>query len=289
MFIKNINAYKLETKLAKAELTEVLESKPAREPGTQELSAYGFTAPVKQSSELVIEAGDYMLICAEENKRDLPASVVKAEFDKQVEKIEHDQCRKVYKKERDQIKDEVIMRLLPSAFIKTSRIYAIICNKSSMIYIGHSSKTKCEEMLNAIRSVLGSLPVRPLELNLEQCDVMTKILRYGSHVFECGTKATLKDIDGIETVKFTNHDLGSEEVIDHIDAGKVVTEIELLSKQDMRFVLNEKLTLKQVKYPEREDDESDFIGDLAIAGGLLTLLIGDLANEFGGINIPERI
>ena len=289
MFIKNLNAYKLETKLAKTELTEALESKPARQPGTQELSAYGFTAPVKQSSELVIEAGDYMLICAEENKRDLPASVVKAEVDKQVEKIEQDQCRKVYKKERDQIKDEIIIDMLPNAFIKTSRVYAIIDSKNGMIFVGHSSKAKCEEMLNAIRSVLGSLPVRPLELNLEQCDVMTKILRYGSHVFECGTKATLKDIDGIETVKFTNHDLGSEEVIDHIDAGKVVTEIELLSKQDMRFVLNEKLTLKQIKYPEREDDESDFIGDLAIAGGLLTLLIGDLANEFGGIKIPERI
>lgn len=289
MFIKSLNVYKLEAKLAKAELTEALESKPARQPGTQELSAYGFAAPVKQSSELVIEAGDYMLICAEENKRDLPASVVKAAVEKKVESIELSQGRKVYKKERDQIKDEIIIDMLPNAFIKTSRIYAIIDSKSGMIFIGHSSKTKCEEMLNAIRSVLGSLPVRPLEFNLEQCDVMTKILRYGSHVFECGTKATLKDIEGIETVKFTNHDLGSEEVIDHIDAGKVVTEIELLSKQDIRFVLNEKLTLKQIKCPEAEEDESDFLSDLSIAGGLLSQLVDDLARVFGGINKPKRI
>lgn len=289
MFIKNLNAYKLETKLAKAELTEVLESKLAREPGTQELSAYGFAAPVKQSSELVIEAGDYMLICAEENKRDLPSSVVKAEVDKQVEKIESEQCRKVYKKERDQIRDEVIMRLLPSAFIKASRIYAIICNKSSMIYIGHSSKTKCEEMLNAIRSVIGSLPVRPLEFNHDPRAAMTRILRVGSEWFLFGLKATLKDIEGVETVKFTNHDLSSDEVTDHIDAGKVVTELEMLSVRDIRFTLNDNLTLKQIKYPEREDGESDFIDDLVIAGGLLTVLIGDLANEFGGIKINERI
>ena len=289
MFIKNLNVYLLEKTISADSLTKALSEKPASEPIAMELSTYGFAQPHKQSSDLVIEAGDYMLICAEESKRDLPASVAKAKVDKHVEEIESSQCRKVYKKERDQIKDEIIIDMLPNAFIKTSRVYAIIDSKNGMIFVGHSSKAKCEEMLNAIRSVLGSLPVRPLELNLEQCDVMTKILRYGSHVFECGTKATLKDIDGIETVKFTNHDLGSEEVIDHIDAGKVVTEIELLSKQDMRFVLNEKLTLKQIKYPEREDDESDFIGDLAIAGGLLTLLIGDLANEFGGINIPERI
>ena len=289
MFIKNLNAYKLETKLAKEELTDALESKPAREPGTQELSAYGFAAPVKQSSEIVIEAGDYMLICAEENKRDLPSSVVKAEVDKQVEKIENEQCRKVYKKERDQIKDEVIMRLLPSAFIKTSLVYAIICNKSSMIYVGHSSKTKCEEMLNAIRSVIGSLPARPLEFNHDHRAAMTRILRTGSKWFLFGMKATLKDIEGVETVKFTNHDLGAQEVTEHIDSGKVVTELEMLSVRDMRFIMNDNLTLKQIKYPETDEDESDFISDLAIAGGLLTLLIGDLANEFGGINKPERI
>lgn len=289
MFIKNLNVYKCEKKISKEELTEALKSKPAREPGTQELSAYGFTAPVKQSSELVIEAGDYMLICAEENKRDLPARVVKAEVEKMVEKIEHDQCRKVYKKERDQIKDEVVMRLLPSAFIKTSRIYAIICNKSNMIFVGHSSHNKCEEMLNAIRSALGALPVRLLQFNHEPRSVMTSILRNGAEKFECGLKATLKDIDGVETVKFSSHDLGAQEVIEHIYLCKVVTELEMLSVRDMRFIMNDSLTLKQIKYPETDEDESDFISDLVLAGGMLSQLITDLASEFGGVSIPKSI
>ena len=132
MFIKSLNVYKLETRLAKEELTEELESKPAREPGTQELSAYGFTAPVKQSSELVVEAGDYMLICAEENKRDLPASVVNAEVERMVEKIEHEQCRKVYKKERDQIKDEIKM-LKAAARDYRSRFQRLVEDQSHVL------------------------------------------------------------------------------------------------------------------------------------------------------------
>ncbi len=49
-----------------------------------------------------------MLIAARKEERILPGSVVRDALKEKVDEIEAEQMRKVYKKERDQLKDEII-------------------------------------------------------------------------------------------------------------------------------------------------------------------------------------
>ncbi|RCI67150.1 recombination-associated protein RdgC, partial [Pseudomonas aeruginosa] len=69
---------------------------------------YGFIPPLGKGEDapLVHESGGFYLVAARKEERILPGSVVRDALTEKVEEIETAQSRKVYKKERDQLKDE---------------------------------------------------------------------------------------------------------------------------------------------------------------------------------------
>ena len=118
MFFNQFRAYRItspEFKIDAATLEEALKTKPARKPESQELTAIGFLPPFgnDKNGPLVVAADGYLLVNMRTNERILPGSVVRDELKDKVDEIEASQSRKVYKKERDQLKDEIIQALLP--------------------------------------------------------------------------------------------------------------------------------------------------------------------------------
>ena len=75
-----------------------------------------------------------------------------------VDEIEAQQMRKVYKKERDQLKDEIVQTLLPRAFIRRSSTFAAIAPSLGLILVDSASAKKAEDLLDAARS--ARLPCR---------------------------------------------------------------------------------------------------------------------------------
>lgn len=158
---KNILVYRLTQDMpfdAEA-LEQALATKPARPPASQELSTYGFVAPFGKGEDapLVHVNGDFMLIAARRVEKMLPGSVVKDAVRAKVEAIEAEQLRKVYKKERDQIKDEVIQSLLPHAFPRARNTFALLMLKHGLIVVDCSSPRTAEDLLSTLREVIGSL------------------------------------------------------------------------------------------------------------------------------------
>src|SRR3546814_12059844 len=92
----------------------------------------------------------------------LPGGVVKDALKEKVDEIEAEQMRKVYKKERDQIKDEIIQAFLPRAVIRKSGTFAAIDAERGLILVNSASPKKAEDVLSTLREAIGSLPVRPL-------------------------------------------------------------------------------------------------------------------------------
>ncbi|MEG6913858.1 recombination-associated protein RdgC, partial [Pseudomonas aeruginosa] len=116
------------------QLDEALKSKPARPCGSQEMTTYGFTTPLIAGSESLVHASTgYWLIAAEKHEKKLKGKVVREELLKRVQKIETEQARKVYKKERDTIKDEVVMDFLPRAFDEKEVVRAILNVEQNLI------------------------------------------------------------------------------------------------------------------------------------------------------------
>ncbi len=264
MWFKNLLTYRLtqDVPFEPEALEAALASKPARPCASQELTTYGFVAPFGKGEDapLVHVSGDYLLIAARKEERILPSSVVNDAVKEKVEEIETEQMRKVYKKERDQIKDEIIQAFLPRAFIRRSMIFAAIAPRLGVILVNSASAKRAEDLLSTLREVMGSLPVRPATVKSAPVATMTDWVKSqnaaeGFYVLdECELRDTAED-GGI--VRCKRQDLTGEEIQLHLSTGKVVTQLALAWQDKLSFVLDDKMVIKRLKFEELLQEQAE--------------------------------
>ncbi len=264
MWFKNLLSYRLtqEVPFEAQALEDALASKPARPCASQELTTYGFIAPFGKGEDapLVNVSGEFLLIAARKEERILPSSVVNDAVKEKVEEIETEQMRKVYKKERDQIKDEIIQAFLPRAFIRRSIIFAAIAPRLGMILVNSASAKRAEDLLSTLREVMGSLPVRPATVKIAPTATMTDWVKSqqaaeGFYVLdECELRDTAED-GGI--VRCKRQDLTGEEIQLHLSTGKMVTQLALAWQDKLSFVLDDKMVIKRLKFEELLQEQAE--------------------------------
>lgn len=306
MWFKNLLTYRLtqDVPFEPEALEAALASKPARPCASQELTTYGFVAPFGKGEDapLVHVSGDYLLIAARKEERILPSSVVNDAVKEKVEEIETEQMRKVYKKERDQIKDEIIQAFLPRAFIRRSMIFAAIAPRLGVILVNSASAKRAEDLLSTLREVMGSLPVRPATVKIAPVATMTDWVKSqkaaeGFYVLdECELRDTAED-GGI--VRCKRQDLTGEEIQLHLSTGKVVTQLALAWQDKLSFVLDDKMIIKRLKFEEllqeqAEQDGGDEAAQQFDASFQLMMMtfaefLPVLFEALGGEDIPQGV
>lgn len=306
MWFKNLLTYRLtqDVPFEPEALETALASKPARSCASQELTTYGFVAPFGKGEDapLVHVSGEFLLIAARKEERILPSSVVNDAVKEKVEEIEAEQMRKVYKKERDQIKDEIIQAFLPRAFIRRSMIFAAIAPRQGLILVNSASAKRAEDLLSTLREVMGSLPVRPVTVKVAPVATMTdwvKAQAPAADFFvldECELRDTAED-GGI--VRCKRQDLTGEEIQLHLSTGKVVTQLALAWQDKLSFVLDDKTVIKRLKFEEllqeqAEQDGGDEAAQQFDASFLLMMMtfkefLPALFEALGGEDIPQGV
>ncbi|HSC85375.1 MAG TPA: recombination-associated protein RdgC [Pseudomonas sp.] len=306
MWFRNLLVYRLTQDLPfDAEALEAaLATKLARSCASQELTTYGFIAPFGKGEDapLVHVSGDFLLVAARKEERILPGSVVRDALKEKVEQIEAEQMRKVYKKERDQLKDEIVMSFLPRAFVRRSATFAAIAPKLGLILVDSASAKRAEDLLSTLREVLGSLPVRPLSVKMAPTATMTdwvKSQKAAPDFFvldECELRDTAED-GGV--VRCKRQDLTSEEIQLHLSTGKLVTQLSLAWQDKLSFMLDDKLVVKRLRFEDLLQDQAaqdggeEALGQLDASFTLMMLTFCDflpaLFEALGGEEIPEGI
>ena len=305
MWFKNLLTYRLtqEVPFEPEALETALASKPARPCASQELTTYGFVAPFGKGEDapLVHVSGEYLLIAARKEERILPSSVVNDAVKEKIEEIETEQMRKVYKKERDQIKDEIIQAFLPRAFIRRSMIFAAIAPRQGLILVNSASAKRAEDLLSTLREVMGSLPVRPVTVKAAPSATMTEWVTSQAaedfHVLdECELRDTHED-GGI--IRCKRQDLKSDEIQLHLGNGKVVTQLALAWQDKLSFVLDDKTVIKRLKFEEllqeqAEQDGGEEAQQQFDASFLLMMMtfkefLPALFEALGGEDIPQGV
>ncbi|AYC32216.1 recombination-associated protein RdgC [Pseudomonas cavernae] len=306
MWFRNLLVYRLTQDMSfDAEALETaLASKPARPCASQELTTYGFVAPFGKGADapLVHVSQDFLLIAARKEERILPGSVVKEALKEKVDEIEAEQMRKVYKKERDQIKDEIIQAFLPRAFIRRSATFAAIAPKQGLILLNAASPKRAEDLLSTLREAIGSLPVRPLSVKIAPTATLTDWVKtqQAAADFTVLDECELRDTDedgGV--VRCKRQDLTSEEIQLHLSAGKLVTQLSLAWQDKLSFVLDDKLIIKRLRFEDllteqaEQDGGDDALSQQDASFTLMMLTFGEflpaLFEALGGEEIPQGI
>lgn len=265
--------------------------------GSQELSRFGWVSPTNGMSDMLVHAGNgFILIAGQKEEKLLPATVIRQKLDDKVKVIEHEQARKVFKKEKDQLKDEIVIDLLPRAFSKYSKTWALIAPDHDLMIVDASSHKRAEELLSHLRSVLGSLPVVLPDVNQSPSAVMSNWLEQPGEQFqglipldECELRDSAME-NGV--IRCKGQDLEGDEIKLHLESGKRVVKLALEWQESLNFILQDDLCIKRIKLSDqlKEKMEQDspeealecFDADFVQMSLELTRLIPALLEAFGG-------
>jgi recombination associated protein RdgC len=240
-------------------------------------------------------AAKQILICIKKEEKMLPAGVIKDQLNERVEAIELEQGRALKKKEKDALKEDIVMQLLPRAFSRTTQTFAWIDPEADMLYIDASSSRKAEELISLLRKTLGSLPVVPIQLKNQADVTMTDWLVEGNIPanFALDDEAELcSALENGGIIRCKQQDLLSDEIKNHLAADKFVTKLALNWADSISFIIGEEFALKRIKFSDvlqeqNEDIDKDdfaarFDADFALMTGEIKQLIPAVLDALGG-------
>ena len=223
----------------------------------------------------------------------LPATVVREQANERCAQIAKAQGRKVSRRERLAVTDEVTQDLLPRAFSRSSTIRAIIADQAGWIWIDSSSAGRSEEVLNHLREALGNLPAVLPDTQKSPAHMMTQWLMQGGvpDAIELGDEADFADQREEEFCEGAGY-LDSEEVLAHLASGHQVEKVALEWGARVAAIVDKDLSLRRLKFSDAIREANDELVEDSLARAdadfliLCEVLAGfqtDLIKAFGGI------
>ena len=252
----------------------------------------GFAAPQSFTPELVFKVEQTMGIALRREEKVLPGSVIQRTVDERVARIEQQEGRSVGRKERQELKEQVTDELLPRAFVRATHTRALFAD--GMLLVDSAAAAKAENLLAKLREALGGLKAQLVHTRQTPSALMTSWLLQGhcEGGFELDSDCELKGVgDVVPVVKVSKQDLTADEVVQHVKNGKTVTQLGLVWREQIAFILTQDFTLKRIQYldvlQEEAESNGDDAADLAAASQLivsanLSALIGELVELMGG-------
>lgn len=305
MWFKNAIFYRFDKakELDFEQLEKALQEYQFKEAGSQQVSSFGWTKVLGESAELFSHvANGCVMICAQRQEKILPADVIRRAHKARIDEVISREARKVGKKEREHLKDQVIQELLPKAFSRYSKSFAYIDTKRGLFVVDASAFKKAEDLGALLRKSLGSLPIVPTHTKNMPTDVMTNWLRSLDKLpagIVLGDAVELRDpvYDG-GIVRLTRQEITEDEVTTHLNVGKVATRIAINWEDQVSMVLHEDVRLTGIKFDDRlveramdqgdgESAAAQFDADFVIMAETMAQLYVRITGLFGGIETGE--
>lgn len=291
---KNLVLFRITTEWQQdaADVESALDSNRFHPCAATQLESSGWIEPrgEKHGALLEIQGGHWMAkFCVE--KKVIPGNVVKRAVEERVAQIEEEEGRKPGKKEKREIKDEVIQNLLPSAFTKMETISVWIDTNNKMLIVDGSSIKKSDGVASALVDCLDGFGLQLVNTQKSPMQVMSHWLMEGEATdsFSIEREVELKSLaEDKAVVKYARHDLAIEEIKRHIAGGKVPVKLAMSWNDRVSFMLTDTGVIKKIAFMETamEDGASDkddpFDANFAILTGEMEQMIPELINSLGG-------
>ena len=244
---------------------------------------------------LVEAAGAQWLMKLMIEQRVLPSAVVRRRVEERAAQIEQATGRKPGKKQAKELKEEIVLELLPQAFTKQAAIQVWLDPKQRRLMVDASSPAKADEVVTQLVKALGGLSLTPLHTTQSPAAAMSGWLTTGEPPagFSVDRECELKSADETRSaVRYARHALDIAEVRQHIAAGKLPTQLALTWRGRVSLLLTEAMQIRKIAFLEgvfeggKPAKDEAFDADAAIATGELGKLIPDLIEALGGEHQP---
>ena len=297
MWFKNLQCFRFTKpfQLNAEELDSKLAEHTFQPCAGQDMLRLGWVPPLGRfGSQYVHETNGYIMVCAKRQEKVLPPAVINEELEERLLALEENEDRKVGRKERNQLRDEVMFELLPRAFSRSSLQFAYI-DPAGLLVVNSSSAKRAEELIGLLREALGPLSLIPLAAKNLPIQVMTDWLENGQIAdgFELGQSCELRDNDDVSSViRCTNQNLESAEINSHIKASMHASKLAVTWQERVECIVDDKLAVKRLRFTDVVQDKADEVDaqdaaeqfdiDFAIMTLELSAFIKALMEAFGG-------
>lgn len=298
--IRNIIAYPLPHGWPHTahETAELLSRRQFQPCGPLDSVSRGFVEPRDEAALCEPIAGRY-LFCHQHEEKILPASVVNEYVELKCEEIEQHQGYKPGRKQRKEIKEEIISELLPQAFAKKRRQLAWINKERGWLIIEATSAKRAEDVLEDMRHAFDVMPVELLRTERNPARAMLDWLA----AQEAPERFTIdKDCELVShaedegVVRYANWDLSGDDVRYQLSIGRAPTLLGLTFDDRVSFILTNRMELKRILLLDivtagREEANNAvelFDADFTLAAAEIEGVLEALVGELGGLVLQER-
>lgn len=294
MFFRNLTLFRFPAALDLSDLDAHLTECALKPVGPLELSSRGFISPFGHHGDALshrIDESLWLTVGGEDKL--LPGAVVNDLLQKKLASIEEKEGRKPGGRTRKRIKDELIIELLPRAFVRPVRSDALLDSALGVIAIDTSSRKNAESVVSEVRRALGSFPALPVNAEVAPRAILTGWLAGDAlpDGLTLGDECELRDpADSGAVVKIQRMELSGEEINKHLEAGKQATRLALILDDHVSFVLGEDLVVRkfklldgavdQLESTDRDDITAELDARFALMAGEFKRLFAVLEKAF---------
>lgn len=276
---------------------ELLAEHALKPVGPLELSSRGWVSPwgELEPRPMFRHLGETVHLALGGEDKLLPPAVVNRELAKRLDEAEEREGRRPGGRARKRMKDEVVQDLLPRALVKPYRLDGYLDLRRGLLVVDTASRKAAEEFASMLRLTLGSFPALPLNAERSPRTMLTGWVD-GLPLPEemsIADEARLQDgADGGGVVTLKGIDLRSDEVAEHLDAGKQCTQLGLYMGDRLGFTFGEDLVVRKLRFLDGAMDqlEGQDSEDLqAELDARATLLVGEVGALFDVLEQAFRL
>tara|TARA_B100000530_G_C15846701_1_gene443589 strand:- start:108 stop:1034 length:927 start_codon:yes stop_codon:yes gene_type:complete len=251
-------------------------------------SSFGWTSPLGQEGPLIHEVGGCILLCARREEKVVPLSAINDLMREKIERLRAAEGRSLNSREKQRIKEETTVELIPRALPRSKQIMGYIAPRDALLVIDTASAAESELFIDCLRDSLGSFPVVPPQVREKPTDHYTQWLltRELPDNLGLGDQCDLMDPETGASVSCRHQDLATREIRNHIEAGKICTKIGIRWHGELQVTIDKDLALRQLKMESSDITDDDPIAqlDAAVVDTSMTLarFLPELFSALGG-------
>lgn len=258
--IKSARVYKIDLPSAKA-LEQHLSEKRFLEPMELEPGSIGFV--MRDSFQYVDQFVGGLAFTLRLDEKIVPVSAVNSEVKKRADAVGESQGYAVGRKQRAEIKDEVVFDFRRKALLKTTIITCFYDVDNRYLYVPTTSATVAGQITSLVVRAVGSVKSETINISSLKHGLTTRMLNwlddeeYAFESFEPCGEVVLSLAGQRMSMKMDTLSNASDGLKKALKDGFMVRSLRFQSGIDVGFVLTEDFSFRSIDFPEIALDGKD--------------------------------